>query len=113
MLFVGSVRPEIAESFEVGQPVTIAGSATTVGEITDIQVEGSLSAVPDADGELHAAHSPIMSDVRLTVQGEGVADDGAGYQIGDERVYLNATLDMRTESTLFKATVLDLGPVGD
>jgi len=107
------VQPEIAESFEVGLPVTIAGTTTTLGKITDVQIQGALSAVPDADGELHAAHSPIMSDVRLTVQGEGVIDDAAGYLIDEERVYLNSSLDLRAQSILFKAEVLGLRPIGD
>lgn len=113
VLLVRNVQPEIAESFEVGLPVTIAGTTTTLGKITDVQIQGALSAVPDADGELHAAHSPIMSDVRLTVQGEGVIDDAAGYLIDEERVYLNSSLDLRAQSILFKAEVLGLRPIGD
>jgi len=113
VLLVSNVQPEIAESFEVGQSITVDGTAATVGEVIDVEVDGALSAVPDADGELHAARSPIMKDVRLTVQGKGTFDDGAGCLFGSERVYLNSSLNLRTQSIQFKAVVMDLGPIGN
>ncbi len=112
VLFVREAQPEVADSFEVGQPLRVKDTGTLLGEITDVRSEGSRTAVPDAQGELHEQPSPVEVDIWLTVEGEAVVSD-AGFKFGNEFVYVNNDVKYLTPFTQFGGIILEMNVAGE
>ncbi|MBN2848987.1 MAG: DUF4330 domain-containing protein [Coriobacteriia bacterium] len=112
VILIRAAQPEIADSFEVGQQVRVKDTGTVLGEITEVTVEGSLAATPDAEGELHASRSPVLSDIRLTVRGEAVVSE-SGYRFGSQYVYVNNDIKYLTPFVQFSGILTRMQAVGE
>jgi len=111
VMLIRAAQPEIGSSFEAGQPVRVKDTGTLLGEITDVRIEQSVSAIPDAQGELHAAESPVLVDIWLTVRGQATVSD-AGYRFGSEYVYVNNDIRYLTPLAQFAGIITEMQVVG-
>lgn len=110
-MLMNRVQPEVAQSFAAGQQVRSKTTGTVIGEI--VSVDATLAVLPlgDSEGNLHAARSPILRDVVLTLEGEAVVSD-AGYEFDGTFQYINEELVFLTPYTQFLGFITSMEQVG-
>ncbi len=111
VMLIRAAQPEIGDSFKQGQPVRVKDTGTLLGEITDVRVEESLAAIPDAQGELHAARSPVLVDIWITIEGQANVSD-SGFQFGSEYVYVNNDIRYLTPLAQFAGIITRMKVAG-
>jgi hypothetical protein len=106
-LLVRNATPPIEESFLVGDVVRIKDTGTELGEITDVEVEPTRQAVPDSEGMLNEARSPILVDIVLTIEGEASVSE-RGYRFGNQLVYINNDIRYLTPLVQFGGIITEM-----
>jgi len=106
------VRPEVVDSFEIGQPVRVKETGSLVGTITSIESTLGAVSLGDSEGDLHVAQSPITRDIVLTVEGEATVSE-EGYEFEDTFLHVNDNIVFLTPYTLFTAKPIRMEPKED
>lgn len=70
-LAVPDLDREVSAAVEVGDPIYTDFGGVKVGEVATVQTRAMPLEVPDAQGRLHEAASPVLDEVRMTVVSQG------------------------------------------